>query len=316
MLALKSRIRDVAGLDSSVLIYGETGTGKELVAESLHSEGGRAGPLSPKTVRPSRPPCWRACFWHGKGKLHRCPSPARGCWREADGGTLFLDEINSMDPALQAKLLKVLEEKKVRRLGGSRDIPFDVRIVAAVNEKPQKLIREGRLREDLYYRLGVIRLTLPPLRERLCDIGPLADYFIEHYNRKLHRRVGAERAGPPAAPGLCVAGQCAGAEKRHRGGGGRRPGERLTVEDMEEILAGRLGGLNRPPELPEALRLEESFSLTRALDSYERELLSRAMQQAGSISQAARLLGLSRQNLKYKLKNLTCKNFAPQNIFP
>ena len=94
-----------------------------------------------------------------------------------------------MDPALQAKLLKVLEEKKVRRLGGSRDIPFDVRIVAAVNEKPQKLIREGRLREDLYYRLGVIRLTLPPLRERLCDIGPLADYFIEHYNRKLHRRV-------------------------------------------------------------------------------------------------------------------------------
>ncbi len=187
MLALKSRIRDVAGLDSSVLIYGETGTGKELVAESLHSEGGRAGPLSPKTVRPSRPPCWRACFGTERGAT---PALTRkGLLEEADGGTLFLDEINSMDPALQAKLLKVLEEKKVRRLGGSRDIPFDVRIVAAVNEKPQKLIREGRLREDLYYRLGVIRLTLPPLRERLCDIGPLADYFIEHYNRKLHRRV-------------------------------------------------------------------------------------------------------------------------------
>ena len=112
-------------------------------------------------MRPSRPPCWRACFWHGKGSYTGALT-RKGLLEEADGGTLFLDEINSMDPALQAKLLKVLEEKKVRRLGGSRDIPFDVRIVAAVNEKPQKLIREGRLREDLYYRLGVIRLTLPP----------------------------------------------------------------------------------------------------------------------------------------------------------
>ena len=185
----------------------------------------------------------------------------------------------------------------MRRLGGSRDIPFDVRIVAAVNEKPQKLIREGRLREDLYYRLGVIRLTLPPLRERLCDIGPLADYFIEHYNRKLHRRVRglSERA-------LRLPGNVRELKNAIEGAVAVARGERLTVEDMEEILAGRLGGLNRPPELPEALRLEESFSLTRALDSYERELLSRAMQQAGSISQAARLLGLSRQNLKYKLK--------------
>lgn len=122
MLALKSRIRDVAGLDSSVLIYGETGTGKELVAESLHSEGGRAGPLSPKTVRPSRPPCWRACFWHGKGSYTGALT-RKGLLEEADGGTLFLDEINSMDPALQAKLLKVLEEKKVRRLGAAGTSP-------------------------------------------------------------------------------------------------------------------------------------------------------------------------------------------------
>ena len=204
---------------------------------------------------------------------------------------------------LQAKLLKVLEEKKVRRLGGSRDIPFDVRIVAAVNEKPQKLIREGRLREDLYYRLGVIRLTLPPLRERLCDIGPLADYFIEHYNRKLHRRVrGLSERALRLLRGYAWPGNVRELKNAIEGAVAVARGERLTVEDMEEILAGRLGGLNRPPELPEALRLEESFSLTRALDSYERELLSRAMQQAGSISQAARLLGLSRQNLKYKLK--------------
>ena len=275
MLALKSRIRDVAGLDSSVLIYGETGTGKELVAESLHSEGGRAGPFVSQNCAAIPATLLESLF--------------------------FGTEKGSYTGALTRKGL--LEEKKVRRLGGSRDIPFDVRIVAAVNEKPQKLIREGRLREDLYYRLGVIRLTLPPLRERLCDIGPLADYFIEHYNRKLHRRVrGLSERALRLLRGYAWPGNVRELKNAIEGAVAVARGERLTVEDMEEILAGRLGGLNRPPELPEALRLEESFSLTRALDSYERELLSRAMQQAGSISQAARLLGLSRQNLKYKLK--------------
>lgn len=149
----------------------------------------------------------------------------------------------------------------------------------------------------------MIRLTLPPLRERLCDIGPLADYFIEHYNRKLHRRVrGLSERALRLLRGYAWPGNVRELKNAIEGAVAVARGERLTVEDMEEILAGRLGGLNRPPELPEALRLEESFSLTRALDSYERELLSRAMQQAGSISQAARLLGLSRQNLKYKLK--------------
>ena len=131
-------------------------------AESLHSEGGRAGPfcLSKLCGHPGHP-AGEPVFWHGKGKLHRRPHP-----QGAAGGGGRRHPVPGRDqlhgPALQAKLLKVLEEKKVRRLGGSRDIPFDVRIVAAVNEKPQKLIREGRLREDLYYRLGVIRLTLPP----------------------------------------------------------------------------------------------------------------------------------------------------------
>ena len=139
--------------------------------------------------------------------------------------------------------------------------------------------------------------------ERLCDIGPLADYFIEHYNRKLHRRVrGLSERALRLLRGYAWPGNVRELKNAIEGAVAVARGERLTVEDMEEILAGRLGGLNRPPELPEALRLEESFSLTRALDSYERELLSRAMQQAGSISQAACLLGLSRQNLKYKLK--------------
>ena len=306
MRALLDMAKQVAGVDSTILISGETGTGKEVLANFIHRHSHRADRPMVEINCAALPEnlLEAELFGYEKGAFTGALNTGKpGMVEEANGGTLFLDEINSMDPALQAKLLKVLEEKKVRRLGGSRDIPFDVRIVAAVNEKPQKLIREGRLREDLYYRLGVIRLTLPPLRERLCDIGPLADYFIEHYNRKLHRRVrGLSERALRLLRGYAWPGNVRELKNAIEGAVAVARGERLTVEDMEEILAGRLGGLNRPPELPEALRLEESFSLTRALDSYERELLSRAMQQAGSISQAARLLGLSRQNLKYKLK--------------
>ena len=189
------------------------------------------------------------------------------------------------------------------RVGGNRIISVDVRIVAATNEDLERRVEEGSFRRDLYYRLNTLPVLIPPLRERLCDIGPLADYFIEHYNRKLHRRVrGLSERALRLLRGYAWPGNVRELKNAIEGAVAVARGERLTVEDMEEILAGRLGGLNRPPELPEALRLEESFSLTRALDSYERELLSRAMQQAGSISQAARLLGLSRQNLKYKLK--------------
>ena len=124
MLALKSRIRDVAGLDSSVLIYGETGTGKELVAESLHSEGGRAGPFVSQNCAAIPATLLESLFFGTEKGSYTGALTRKGLLEEADGGTLFLDEINSMDPALQAKLLKVLEEKKVRRLGGSRDIPL------------------------------------------------------------------------------------------------------------------------------------------------------------------------------------------------
>ena len=190
MLALKERVRDVAQLDSSVLIYGETGTGKELVAESLHSEGKRADkPFVSQNCAAIPSNLLESLFFGTEKGSYTGALTRMGLLEEADGGTLFLDEINSMEIGLQAKLLKVLEEKKVRRLGGSRDIPFDVRIVAAVNEDPAKLIREHRLREDLYYRLGVVRITLPPLRKRKGDIALLTRHFIDRYNQKMKRDI-------------------------------------------------------------------------------------------------------------------------------
>ena len=190
MEELKNRIRSAAQLDSAVLIYGETGTGKELIAESLHSEGKRAsGPFVAQNCAAIPTNLLESIFFGTEKGSYTGAVTRMGLFEAADGGTLFLDEINSMDPSLQAKLLKALEEKKVRRLGGSQAIPFDVRIVAAVNEPPEELLRSGKLREDLYYRLGVVRLNLPPLRERPEDIPLLTNYFIEQYNRSMKRNI-------------------------------------------------------------------------------------------------------------------------------
>lgn len=190
MLALKRRIKDVAPLDSSVLIYGETGSGKELVAEALHSEGRRSGkPFVAQNCAAIPANLMESIFFGTEKGSYTGAVDRKGLFEVADGGTLFLDEINSMDISLQAKLLKALEEKKVRHVGGHREIPFDVRIVAAMNEEPRTVLREKRIREDLYYRVGVVKLNVPPLRERPSDIPLLTDHFIERYNRQMKRNI-------------------------------------------------------------------------------------------------------------------------------
>lgn len=301
MLALKKRIRDVAPLDSSVLIYGETGTGKELVAESLHSEGRRSGrPFVSQNCAAIPANLLESLFFGTEKGCYTGALTRKGLLEEADGGTLFLDEINSMEIGLQAKLLKVLEEKKVRRLGGSRDIPFDVRIVAAVNEEPARLIREHRLREDLYYRLGVVRITLPPLRKRVGDIPLLIRYFIDQYNRKMKRSIqGVSAQALRRLERYSWPGNVRELQNVIEGAFASARSELLVLDHMEDALE------YQEVSLAEESRegdIDPGFSLTKALEQYERELLHKAMEQSSSISQAARLLGLSRQNLKYKLQ--------------
>ena len=299
---LKRRIRSAAQLDSPVLIYGETGTGKELVAEALHSEGPRGGePFVAQNCAAIPSNLLESLFFGTEKGSYTGALTRKGLFEEANGGTLFLDEINSMDIGLQAKLLKALEEKKARRLGGSRDTPFDVRIVAAVNEPPEELLRSGKLREYLYYRLGVVRLNLPPLRERPEDIPLLTNYFIEQYNRSMKRNI---RGVTP---------EVAERFRRYRWPGNIRQlrnavegafaiarGELLTAEDLEEKLGGGTEQQTRPaaPAPPP----EEGISLSQAVERYEKGLIQQAMKRCGSISATARSLGLSRQNLKYKLQ--------------
>ena len=305
MEELKRRVRSVALLDSPVLIFGETGTGKELVAESLHSEGKRAsGPFVAQNCAAIPTNLLESIFFGTEKGSYTGAVTRMGLFEAADGGTLFLDEINSMDASLQAKLLKALEEKKVRRLGGSQAIPFDVRIVAAVNEPPQDLLRAGRLREDLYYRLGVVRLNLPPLRERREDIPLLTKYFIEQYNRSMKRHVrGLTEAVEARFLQYPWPGNVRELRNVVEGAFAVARGELLGEDEVADSLGLWMESdapaptAATPPTLPEG-----SLSLTHAVEEYEKALIRQAMARWGSISAAARNLGLSRQNLKYKLQ--------------
>lgn len=305
MLALKRRIRELAKTDSAVLIYGETGTGKELVAESLHSEGARAkGPFVSQNCAAIPANLLEGIFFGTEKGSYTGAVNRKGLFEQADGGTLFLDEINSMEPGLQVKLLKALEEKKIRHLGGSQDISFDARIIAAVNEDPLKLIEAGRLRQDLYYRLGVIRLNLPPLRERMEDVPLLTQHFIRRYNAALQRDVqGISELALHLLEQYPWPGNVRELQNVIEGAFSATRSQVLRVNDIEEILdsCGTRSAGSRPAEkaLPP---IEEGFSLSREIERCEQAFIRQALAQTDSISQAARLLGTSRQNLKHKMQ--------------
>ena len=181
----------VAPSTASVLILGESGTGKELVARLLHTKSERArGPFLalncaalPKDILENE------LFGHEKGAFTGSINEKAGAFEQADGGTLFLDEVAEMAPDIQVKLLRAIETRTVRRLGGKREIPVDIRIVAATNKELQKAIADSELREDLYYRLAVVELPLPPLRERADDLRLLADEFLARFSREANKRV-------------------------------------------------------------------------------------------------------------------------------
>ncbi|MBQ3437645.1 MAG: sigma 54-interacting transcriptional regulator [Fusobacterium sp.] len=182
--------RKASQSEAAVFIFGETGTGKELLSQSIHYNSNRKnGPFLAINCAALPEGLFEGIlFGTAKGGFTGAVDKA-GLFEQANGGTLLLDEINSIPPQLQAKLLRVLQEKVVRRVGGTKDIPVDVRIISTTNENPKDIIKSGRLRLDLYYRLNVIFLEIPPLRERKKDILLLVEKFIENYNRKLNKDV-------------------------------------------------------------------------------------------------------------------------------
>src|SRR5262249_14763637 len=192
MTELMNFVRKVASSEATtILIQGESGTGKDLIAKAIHYESGRQErpfvaincSAIPETLMEAE------LFGHEKGAFTDAKQMKKGLFEVADGGTLFLDEIGELSPLLQAKLLRVLEDQVIRRVGGVRDMQVDVRVIAASNRDLEKAVRENQFRQDLYYRLAIIAIFIPPLRDRKEDILPLVDSFIDRYNRRFRKSI-------------------------------------------------------------------------------------------------------------------------------
>jgi DNA-binding NtrC family response regulator len=287
----------VADSDTSVLITGESGTGKEVAARALHTRSRRrTGPFvaincaaMPEALLESE------LFGHEKGAFTDAKSARTGLFVQAHGGTLFLDEVGELPLALQPKLLRALQERQVRPVGGGTEVPFDARIVAATNRDLELAVEEGRFREDLYYRLNVIGLELPPLRARGNDVLLLAQRFLEHFGVRGGKRVVgltpavAQRLLAYAWPGNvrelqnCI--ERAVALTNY---------EQLTVEDLPERIR------DYRPTMPHAESVDPSELVT--LEEMERRYIQRVLEVVGgSRTLAARMLGVDRKTLYRKL---------------
>lgn len=292
--------KKAARTDASVFIYGETGTGKELFAQSIHFAGARRdNPFLAQNCA-ALPESLLEGILFGTEKGGFTGAVDRpGLFEQASGGTLLLDEISAMPYELQSKLLRVLQEDYIRRVGGSRDIPVDVRIIATVNEPPQELIEKGLLRKDLYYRLNVVNITIPPLRERLDDIPLLCDAFLEKHNKKYGKEVWMLSEGA-----LKIL-------KNYTYPGNVRELENIimsavSLTDREHVLTEKL--LHLPDVEQEKKGSAAGYDPSaQSLDEYlricEEQILRRCMaENEGNISASARQLGVKRQTLQHKLK--------------
>ena len=293
-------VRKVAMSEANtILLEGENGTGKDLVAKTLHYQSSRqAEPFIaincaaiPDTLLESE------LFGYEKGAFTDARSQKRGLFELADKGTLFLDEIGEIPLTLQAKLLRVLEDSTFRRLGGLKDIQVDVRFVAATNKNLREAVREGAFRQDLYFRLNVIQIVIPPLRNRLEDIPPLLKFFIDHYNRKFKRHI---EGATPESLQLLTAHDWPGNVRELRNAIERA----MILEESAQITPASLPifvsrSEPRSPAVPAPEIPDNGLSL---MDS-ERQLLTKALEKtSGNQTQAARLLRITRDTLRYKMK--------------
>jgi two-component system, NtrC family, response regulator AtoC len=276
-----------------VLLCGESGTGKGLLAEEIHAHSDRrARPFQnitcgalPETLLESE------LFGSERGAFTDAKRQRKGLIEVADGGTVFLDEIGEITPTLQVKLLRFLEERAFKRIGGAVDIRVDVLVIAATNRNLERAVKDGLLREDLYYRLRVLPVRVPPLRERLTDIPQLAAFFMETYNEAFHKRVCGLSRG---AIGQLGAHHWPGNIRELKNVIERAmlltEGEQLTESDLPQLTR---GAQSHQVELP-----AEGLDLPKL----EHDLLHQALQRSGgNRSRAARLLGLSRHQIRYRL---------------
>jgi DNA-binding NtrC family response regulator len=281
---------------STVLLTGESGTGKDLAAKIIHYASDRASrpfmnitcSALPETLLESE------LFGHERGAFTGADRQKRGLLESADGGTVFLDEIGEMVPMLQAKLLRFLEEKAFKRVGGATDIRVQVRVIAATNRNLEEEVKRGRFREDLYYRLNVMPIVLPPLRQRPDDIPPLVAFYVDSYNSEFRKRI--RRVAPAAMERLKTYGWPGNVREL------RNAVERaMLLTDGDELTLDHF-----PIVDASAARLSESVELPVEgidLEQLERSLVVQALQQSGwNQTRAATLLGLNRDQIRYRIE--------------
>ncbi len=299
MKRVMALIERIASARTSVLVTGESGTGKEVVARALHDRGDRreapfvvvnCGAL-PETLMESE------LFGHERGAFTGAATRKDGIFRAADKGTLFLDEVGELTPALQVKLLRVLQERKVRPIGGEKEFEVDVRLVAATNRDVELEVREGRFRQDLFYRLNVIRLVMPPLRDRPEDIPLLAEHFLVKHGALAGRRL---LFSPEVLRWI--------AQQRYPGNVRElenvveravtlAAGPRITLADLPDTLATNGAATPRPIGLP-----PEGMDLDAFLADTEQRLLLEALERTGGVrKRAAKLVGMSFRSFRYRL---------------
>ena len=303
MAAVRGLMDQAAGSDSRILILGENGTGKELVAREIHARSARSsGPFVelncaaiPESLIESE------LFGHEKGAFTSALTRRRGKLEMANLGTLFLDEIADMSLVTQAKVLRVLQEMRFERVGAEESISVDVRVISATNKDIQDQIRKGKFREDLYFRINVVPILLPPLRERMDDMAELVAYFMEKF-----KRPSAQEPKTVSADGMRIL------RSYHWPGNIRELKnfvERINIMCEEEVISADsvksfLGGTPQG-QANDALTAYADMTLAQARESFERDLIAARLREAsGNISRAAESLGVYASNLHSKMKKL------------
>lgn len=297
MQKIKERTLKAAKTNSPVMIYGETGTGKELIAQSIHNHSFRKNnpyiiqncSAIPLTLGES------IFFGTTKGSFTGAENKM-GLFEMANNGTLVLDELNSMDINLQSKLLRATENNYIRRIGGSNLIDVDVKIISTLNEEPYFAVEEKKLRQDLFYRLGVVSIYIPPLRERKEDISLLTQSFIKEYNVKMNKNIkGLDKSVEDLFMEYSWPGNVRELKHIVESSFNFAEGNYITEEQLPDNIR------FKKEEKNSKIDIDDKFSLNSAVNDYEKKHIQLALQLTSTLNDAAKLLKISRQTLKYKM---------------
>ncbi|HZU83879.1 MAG TPA: sigma-54 dependent transcriptional regulator [Polyangiaceae bacterium] len=294
-------IERIAPARTTVLITGESGTGKERIARAIHDASGRAGRFLVVNCGAIPEALIEAeLFGHERGAFTGAVASRLGIFREAEGGTVLLDEIGELPPALQVKLLRVLQERKVRGVGASSEVSVDARVLAATNRPVEEDVRAGRFRQDLYYRLNVIRIEVPPLRDRREDIRPLAEHFLARSAAEQNKEIrGLSPDAIRALEAYAYPGNARELENVMERAVALATGQTIGLGDLPREISGAAAG----PTPALIVLPEEGCNLDDVLGEVERRLILQALETSGGVrTQAARLLGVTLRSLRYRLQ--------------